>query len=135
RHYVKAKAGQCPAGFQFDGANCLAGAGSAAIPPGWEPFKLDQPIFYVKAIRCEEGRKPLIVGEYGASVNEVDPKTGAVTHPSHGDVQSQATYLREAGKRARDCGYQGVQWWQHGDVHWGNPEQDHYGLWADYKQA
>src|SRR5947199_15187 len=42
--------------------------------------------------------------------------------------------LPGGGDPGRDCGYQGVQWWQHGDVHWGNPEQDHYGLWADYKQ-
>ena len=122
---------RCRAPARDDGANCIV----APVPAGHVPFILQRPMFYVKATHCTGGRKPILVGEFGAAVHDYDPKTGAILKPSHGDAASQAAYLRAVGERAHACGYQGVQWWQHGDVHWGDPATDHYGLWADFRQV
>lgn len=84
---------------------------------------------------CGGGRMPAVVGEFGASVHEVNPTTGAVTKPTHGDAANQAAYLTMLSTRAHACGYQGVQWWQHADVHWGDATQDHFGLWGDHRQV
>jgi hypothetical protein len=84
---------------------------------------------------CGEGRMPYIIGEFGNSVHEVDVRTGAVTKPTHGDAEMQARYLKGVADYAHACGYQGVQWWQFADVHWGDAVQDHYGLWGDFRQV
>ena len=84
---------------------------------------------------CGGGRMPALIGEYGASVHEVNATTGAVTKATHGDAANQAAYLTAVGARAHACGYQGVQWWQHADVHWGDATQDHFGLWGDFRQV
>ena len=68
---------------------------------------------------CGNGRMPAVVGEFGASVT-----------PAHGDAFNQAAFLTMVAERSHACGYQGVQWWQYADVHWGDPVQDHFGLFS-----
>ena len=122
---------RCVAPARDDGANCYY----ASVPAGYKPFILTQPLFYVAPVRCGGGRIPYILGETDFAVNEVDMHTGAVTTEAYGTAADQADYLRGSGQNAISCGYQGYLYWQHGDVHWGDPSTDHDGLWADFRQV
>jgi hypothetical protein len=131
--YYKYLAGgtRCRAPAKDDGANCFF----AEVPAGYEPFKNERPMFYVEPVSCGNGRIPYILGETALSVNEVDPKTGAITKPTQGTPRDQADYLRGSAEVVFASGFQGYQWWQYADVHWGNPKEDHFGLWGDFRQV
>jgi hypothetical protein len=151
--YVSSKSGQCPAGYTFDGANCflkslpvgtqaevrymgwkrfftsnriksqcpgfylLGRCYESEIPSKWSPFILPKPHFYVSAHKCEKGMKPSIIGETGVSV---DNSMSA----GMGDENQQKAYLMQYSQRALDCGLQGLQWWELGDVHWGSSDNN-----------
>lgn len=154
--YVKSKSGQCPADYSFDGANCFLknlNLGVEAevlnlgfkrffatkipksecshfylsgrcfeneIPSSWDPFILPKPHYYVSAHQCQKGMKPSIIGETGITI---DNSISA----GMGDENQQKAYLMQYSQRALDCGLQGLQWWELGDVHWGG-SNNNYGL-------
>ena len=83
----------------------------------------------------------LPLGILAATVGFSQTTKPVATAPRHVEIlflgaptANQAAYLTFVGTRAHACGYQGVQWWQHADVHWGDAVQDHFGLWGDFRQ-
>jgi hypothetical protein len=151
--YVSAKSAKCPSGYTFDGANCFlyslpvgvdvdvrrigwkryfttkrvksecpgfrfAGrCYESEIPASWSPFILPKPHYYVSAHKCDRGMKPSIIGETGVSV---DNSMSA----GMGDENQQKAYLMQYSQRTLDCGLQGLQWWELGDVHWGSSDNN-----------
>jgi hypothetical protein len=75
---------------------------------------------------CGAGRKPFIIGETGFAVDTAGPPPTV----AWGDEAAQTNYLTMVSTLSHNCGFQGLQWWVFGDVHWGSPTEDHFGLWT-----
>jgi hypothetical protein len=70
--------------------------------------------------------KPSIIGETGITI---DNSVSA----GMGNENQQKAYLMQYSQRALDCGLQGLQWWELGDVHWGSSDNN-FGLMTYFGQ-
>jgi hypothetical protein len=134
-----------------DSANCYVGP----VPTGHVPFIVTRPVFSVRAVSCNP-RKPLHLGETGFTAFPNGLDLDASHYPPSGPGRGRYDECVAPGASviqgteaeqvdflfggltpdypglfpySRACGFQGLQWWMFGSVHWGICSEDNFGLY------